>query len=576
MSPGSMVWILGITVIFSFFSSLMIAALGGNGRLRRAAATLHSAAFATLNLLLLNGFLANGQTVRWGAFELNGLSFPFLFILNMVSVAAVLYASFNRSSRQGLRYVISTIPLAAGFGGLSVLSNNLVLFAVLWGCVTLTALLGLLAHGRDGFSERFKAFLPWLGSDILFFIAAALAVVWLEETALLIEPPLLSGNEYQVVVIAVLLIASACIRLGVFPFHFWTGKLVGRTDPGWSGFTVGGLNFLLVGFRLVLALALVSRLIVNDWGMAVVLVGALSVAAGPITAMESRSALGYVSGMYCLQAGFLLVGAGLYSRSGIDGALFCLLVSPLFLTGMIMAVGTTGELRGSQELGTFRFPVRAAPAALAVFLISGMSLAGMPPLDGFVGKLGVALSNMDKASFDPLFALIAALVLAAVAAASVAAIRATGGIFASGGTGATGRLSAVESLSALALCGGSIFIGIFPGVLMRNFVQGASFALFPGGFVGPGVVFRGTSVTVDAALAYYESWSSDVGTFLLLATAISLTLYFLSRTRFPVSGNRAGSSPFLGGAAGDYPAPQEQADSVLGSLIRSRRDRREG
>lgn len=533
------------TVILPFLFAFLALAGGGVRRVRGALCATYSLASAGLNLALLNRFLAEGGG-GWGSLRLDRLGFPVFLVLNLVSAATILYAGFRRDAGEGFAggLLLASMLAASGFAALAALSRGLLGFALLWEAVTVAALVGLLATGRGMPRRRLLAFLPWLASDALFLAGATLTGLWLKESAVLIEQPLTAGSETQVVVIMLLFLLSALLRLGLFPFNYWVAELIDRADPAWSALLLGAINFLLAGFRLLVVAALIARLVASDWSTALALLGALSVVAGPVCAARAGSLGRYASGMYALQAGFVLAGAALFSRAGLESASMCLLAAPVALAATLMACGTVSELKGSPGLDRKPLSPGAARAAFAALLISGMSLAGLPPMDGFVSKALTALSGLERAAVAPLYALLAAAGLAGAAIAVVALVRVLFRAFAAGGEPLPGRRPAIlEGLAPLAACGASLLLGIFPGILLRNFVEPGSRLLFRTGFAGPGVVFRGAGVFFERALAFYVSWPETAAAFLLAVAVFALAGYFLSGARRVEPGGRDRVSP---------------------------------
>lgn len=554
MSSAETEAVLKSVIILPFAFAAAFAAFGSNGRLRKLLAAVYASSAAALSLALLNGFLTSGSDASWGPFMLTGFSFPLLLVLQFACAAAVLYAGFQGSGDSGRGLLMACMLSGVGLASLALLSTGLMAQVLLWEGVTAAAFLGLVSAGAGGLGKKAKALAPWLLADGLLIAGAVLCLTALDESAVFIDPPLLSGSEEQVVAVAVLFLASAMIRLGVFPFHFWIRDALAVADSGWSALFLGPVNFTLAGFRLMVAVVFLGRLVVADWSAVLVAIGVLSLVAGPLIALRGDTVPEYIAGMYTMQAGALVAGLGLFSRPGLEGAILCLLVTPLFLTAALIASGTVESLRGTRSLDRQGLSARIAPAAFLALLISGMSMAGVPPLDGFVAKGTVILANLDGATLAPGGALAAGLAMAAMGAAVLALARVQGGIFAAGGSDITPlrRQSPVEGLAALALCGGSLLLGVFPGLLARNFVAPGSRLLFPGGFDGPGIAFKGTTDAAGKALAAYAGWSQVVAAFLLLAALIALSLYFISRAASPSEGPGNRFEPFLGGVQGEY------------------------
>lgn len=553
MSSAEVTWLVAVTVVLPFAAGAVILVAGGAARMRRMLAVGYAALAAAFNLALLNGYLERSGRAAWGALKFTRFSFPAFFILNMLAVAAVLYAGFRLSGVERPSLLMAGIPAACGFGALALTVTTLLPLVLLWLGVSAMALLGLLAHGTVGFRRRLRAFAPWLVADLLLVIGALLCATWLKESAVLIRPPLTSGTETQTIIVVVLFLASALIRLGVFPVHWWTGDLVSRTDPSWSSFYLGSVNFLLAGARLAVAIVLLGRLVASDWGFGLAIAALLSVVAGPLLAIRGRTVPSCAAGLYCMQSGFLLLTFALFSRAGLESGLFVLLTAPLFLTAFLMASGTADGLRGSSALGRQMLPAGVAPAAFGVMLLSGIAIAGLPPTDGFVGKAMAALASLDKGTVSQFYILAMAAVLVALGLALVSVARLLGGVFSAGGSGKPfGKATLMEGAVPLGICAVSVLLGAFPGLLLSNFIGSGSRLLFPAGFTGPGVAFRGTGDLVSAALRAYPEWGAVVGAFLLGSALLVLVAYFASRAANPSAGLTRKAAPFLGGAEGTW------------------------
>ncbi|MHB8894766.1 MAG: hypothetical protein ACYC99_06245, partial [Candidatus Geothermincolia bacterium] len=292
MSHAEVSTLMAFSIIIPFAGALLIAAAGGTARVRKGLALSYAVVAASFNIALLSGYLQHPARGSWGAVRFTSLSFPVFFILNMLTVAGVLYASFRETRAGRPAILIATIPAACGFGALAVVVTTLAPQVLLWLGASAAALLGLLAHGNAGMYKRLRAFIPWLLSDALFVLGAILCSLMLKDSSIIIKPPLTSGGEAQVVVVVALFLASALVRLGVFPLQGWVSELVSRTDPSWSSFHLGSLNFLLAGVRLVVTVTLLGRLVATDWGLGLAIAALFSVVAGPLLAMRSGSIQG--------------------------------------------------------------------------------------------------------------------------------------------------------------------------------------------------------------------------------------------------------------------------------------------
>lgn len=566
MSHAEISTLIAIAVLLPFAGAVAMALVGGAARSRKAGSALYATLAFAINIALMSGFLEHPARASWGAIRFSTLSYPFFLVLNLLTVAAMLYAGFRRTSVDRPGVLLVALLAACGLGALAVAVTTLLPFILLWLGVTAVALLGLIAHGGAGLRGRLRAFIPWLVSDGLLVLGAIMCASWLKESSVLIKPPSL-GNETQTVIVVALFLASALIRLGVFPAHVWIRDLTARTDSSWSSFFLGSANFLLSGFRLVITMTLLGRLVASDWGLGLSIVAVFSVVLGPALALRGNSTSACISDFYCMQSGFLLLSVALFSRPGLESGIFIALTSPLALTALFMAAGTAGELRGTGVLGQQRLAARLAPAAFGVTLVAGLGLAGAPPLDGFIGKAFTAVASVDKSGLQRFYVLAAAACLVAFAMALVAAVRLLAGSFSAEAPGQGSRKPVpLEGLAPLGICAASLMLGAFPGVLLRNFIQSASKLLFAPGFTGPAVAFKGAGAAATGTLASYDAWGPSVAAALLVVAVIATVAYLASRARHPSHGPETRRLPFLGGATGDYSAPWPALVTWLGLL----------
>ncbi|MFJ8826979.1 Na+/H+ antiporter subunit D [Streptomyces sp. NPDC102467] len=111
--------------------------------------------------------------------------------------------------------------------------------------------------------------------------------------------------------------------------------------------------------------------------------------------------------------GFMLYGIALGSRGGIGGAIVYTAHHITVQTTLFLAAGLLERRYGTTELTRLGGVARAAPLLAALWFVPAMNLAGIPPLSGFLGKLGLMRAGAADGGTD------AYLLLGACAVASV-------------------------------------------------------------------------------------------------------------------------------------------------------------
>ncbi|SCG35916.1 Na+/H+ antiporter subunit D [Micromonospora inositola] len=87
--------------------------------------------------------------------------------------------------------------------------------------------------------------------------------------------------------------------------------------------------------------------------------------------------------------GFMIFGVALSSVAGLSGAIFYVVHHITIQTTLFLVAGLVEERAGSTDLRRLGGLARVAPLLAVLFFVPAMNLAGIPPLSGFLGKLGL-------------------------------------------------------------------------------------------------------------------------------------------------------------------------------------------
>ena len=87
--------------------------------------------------------------------------------------------------------------------------------------------------------------------------------------------------------------------------------------------------------------------------------------------------------------GYMVFGIGLATREAYGGAIFYVAHHITVQTTLFLVAGLIERRGGTNELTRLGGLARAAPLLAVLFFVPAMNFAGIPPLSGFVGKLGL-------------------------------------------------------------------------------------------------------------------------------------------------------------------------------------------
>lgn len=204
----------------------------------------------------------------------------------------------------------------------------------------------------------------------------------------LLESPELARSS------VVLLLSAFAIKAGLFPFFFWLPASYHTPQPTVTALFAGLLT--KVG---IYAIFRVVALFLGDdfgswqdlllWGAALTMItGVLGAAAQ----FEIRRILAF---HIISQIGYLLAGFAMFSVAGIAAGLFYFIHNNLAKTNLLLISAHVERRFGSDHLKKTGGLYQKSPWLAVMFLVSALSLAGIPPLSGFWAKLGIVRAGIE-------------------------------------------------------------------------------------------------------------------------------------------------------------------------------------
>jgi multicomponent Na+:H+ antiporter subunit D len=87
--------------------------------------------------------------------------------------------------------------------------------------------------------------------------------------------------------------------------------------------------------------------------------------------------------------GYMVFGIGLASHGGLSGAVFYVVHHITIQTTLFLTIGLIERRGGSTSMDQLGGLARISPLLAVLFFVPAMNLSGIPPLSGFLGKLGL-------------------------------------------------------------------------------------------------------------------------------------------------------------------------------------------
>lgn len=183
----------------------------------------------------------------------------------------------------------------------------------------------------------------------------------------------------------VLMIAGFAFKISAVPFHMWAPDIYqGAPTPVTAYLAVASKA---AGFAALARIFMVAfPLDQFNWSLVLAILAAITIVVGNLIALAQKDVKRLLAYSSIAQAGYILAGLAAANAYGLKGVLFYAMLYVFSNTGAF-AVTTAVEVEtGSTDITAFNGLAKRSPFMAAVMTICMLSLAGIPPLAGFVGK----------------------------------------------------------------------------------------------------------------------------------------------------------------------------------------------
>ncbi|UCE24108.1 MAG: NADH-quinone oxidoreductase subunit N [Candidatus Zixiibacteriota bacterium] len=203
----------------------------------------------------------------------------------------------------------------------------------------------------------------------------------------------------------VMMVAGIGFKLALPPFHQWAPDVYeGSPTPIAAFLSVGSKAAGLVAFAKIF----VNGLIVfydplqapNDWGTLVGVIAVLAMVIGNVVAIRQSNIKRMLAYSSIAQAGYIMIGMVSLNEHGLASVGYYIFAYMFANMGAFAAVAIFEDKTGSCQIESYRGLAKSSPflsVTLAVFLLS---LAGIPPLAGFLAKYKVFAAAISMATAD--------------------------------------------------------------------------------------------------------------------------------------------------------------------------------
>ncbi len=201
-----------------------------------------------------------------------------------------------------------------------------------------------------------------------------------------------------VTTLAILFLVAFGIKGAIFPLFFWLPASY-HTPPVAVSAIFGGLLTKVGVYALIRVFTLLFLNNVDYTHTIILWAGGITMVTGVLGAVAQYEFRRLLSFHIVSQIGYMVMGLGFFTPLALAGTVFFIVHNIFVKTNLFLVSGVSHRLHGTYDLKKLGGLYRAHPWIGMLFLLSALSLAGVPPLSGFFGKLVLIKAGLGIEQF---------------------------------------------------------------------------------------------------------------------------------------------------------------------------------
>jgi NADH-quinone oxidoreductase subunit N len=193
------------------------------------------------------------------------------------------------------------------------------------------------------------------------------------------------SNQPIVIVGSILLIAGFAFKISAAPFHMWSPDVYEGAPTPVTAFLAAGSK--VAGFAVLIKLLMqVMQYSYSTIIVLIIVLSILSMVIGNVIAIPQTNIKRMLAYSSIAHAGYILTGLVSYTKGGISAMMYYMLLYIFANIGAFASITAFTNQTGKEDIKDFKGMWKRSPFLAATLMISLLSMAGIPPAAGFIGK----------------------------------------------------------------------------------------------------------------------------------------------------------------------------------------------
>lgn len=321
------------------------------------------------------------------SFRLDGLSLIFGLLISGIGFLVLLYASYYMAKYERQGHFFTYLMLFMGAMTGLVFSDNLIALFIFWELTSVASffLIGFDHHQEKSRQASLQALLitAFGGLSLLFAVILTGHIAGTYRISELLEQSIHLGNHPHYYLILNMVLIAAFTKSAQFPVHFWLPGAMQAPTP--VSAYLHSATMVNAGVFLLLRLyPLLGGTIL--WKYALILTGGITMFLGAFFSMGQRDFKRILAFTTISALGTMVLLIGIDTGSSLKAALVFFIVHGLYKGGLFMIAGIVDKSTGTRDIYQLSGLYKSMPYTTAAAFLAIISMAGLPPMLGFIGK----------------------------------------------------------------------------------------------------------------------------------------------------------------------------------------------
>lgn len=290
--------------------------------------------------------------------------------------------------------------------------------------------------------------------------------------------------------LAMLFLVAFGIKAAVFPLFFWLPDSY-HTPPTTVTALFAGLLTKVGVYAMLRMFTLLFIGQLEYTHMIILVIAGFTMVVGVLGAVAQNEVRRILAFHSVSQVGYMIMGLGLMTASSLAGGIFFFLHHSLVKSNLFLISGIMQRQAGSVTLKHIGDLISRTPYLALLFLISALSLAGLPPFSGFWAKLALVQAGLALGETTAYLVIAASLAVGLFTLISMTKIwneafwkKAPEGMDALAATASAGRRGEwMMYLPVLLMTALILFLGLMPQPLLHLVQLAAAQLMDPSAYV---------------------------------------------------------------------------------------------